>query len=247
MNQQIVANLKTLRLPGFVEALLEQQTTDAYQDMPFNDRLAFLIEKEMLRRDNQRLAARLKAARFRNSASLDQLEYKIGRGLEKKKILELAQGAWLAQHLNLVISGPTGVGKTFLATALALHICKNGASVSYTKTNELISLLQAARADGSFKSTYARILKNQLIVVDEWLREPITPAAAREILDLIDDRYRRSSCIFVTQLPVKAWHKQIQDPTLADAILDRVVHDSIRIELMGESMRKLTSKAPKSD
>ena len=242
MAQQTLERLKELHLPGFVEALIEQDSQPDYKDLSFHERLGFLIDKELMRRENRKLQSRLKSARLKVHASLDQIDYKQGRGLEKRKVLELAQGNWLAAHHNLVISGPTGVGKTFLASALAEHLCRNGHQVLYSKTNDLISTLQSARADGSFKTTYARLLKNHIIVIDEWLREPLSQPQAREILDLIDDRYRTSSAIFVTQLPVKSWHKQILDPTLADAILDRIVHDSIRLELSGESMRKLTSK-----
>jgi DNA replication protein DnaC len=242
MNQQTIEKLRFLRLPGFIQALTEQQENRSYHDLSFEERLALLIERESLRRENLRLTARLRAARLKVNASVDQIDFKVARGLSKPKFLELVQGTWLAARHNLIIVGPTGVGKTFIASALADHCCRQGQRVLYTKTGDIAAALEAAKADGSFKQFSAKLLKTTLLILDEWLREPLPLQHAREILDLIDERYRKASCIFVTQLPVKDWHKHIHDPTLADAILDRIVHDSLRIELSGESMRKLTSK-----
>jgi DNA replication protein DnaC len=147
----------------------------------------------------------------------------------------------LGQHLNLIFMGPTGVGKTFLACVLADHLCKQGYTVRYFKTAELLSELKFAKVDGSFPKLRKQLAAFDLIILDEWLRDALSPNDAREILDFLDDRYRRSSCLLATQFPVNQWHSQIQDPTLADAILDRLVHDSLRLALKGESMRKLTS------
>lgn len=164
------------------------------------------------------------------------------RGLKKAQFLEWAQGQWLADHLNLVLLGPTGTGKTFLSCVLADHLCKQGHTVRYLKTADLVMELKLAKADGSFPRLRKRLAGFELIILDEWLRDPLPKADAREILDFLDDRYRRSCCLFATQFPVNQWHQQIQEPTLADAILDRIVHDSLRLVLKGESMRKLTSK-----
>lgn len=164
------------------------------------------------------------------------------RGLKKAQFLDWAQGQWLSDHLNLVLVGPTGTGKTFLSCVLADHLCKQGQSVRYIKTAELVSELKLAKADGSFPRLRKRLAGFDLVILDEWLRDPLSASDAREILDFLDDRYRRSSCLFATQFPVNQWHQQIQEPTLADAILDRIVHDSLRLALKGESMRKLTSK-----
>lgn len=161
--------------------------------------------------------------------------------MKKTQFLEWAQGQWLSQHLNLIFMGPTGVGKTFLACVLADHLCKQGYNVRYFKTAELLSELKFAKVDGSFPKLRKQLAAFDLIILDEWLRDALSPNDAREVLDFLDDRYRRSSCLLATQFPVNQWHPQIQDPTLADAILDRLVHDSLRLTLKGESMRKLTS------
>lgn len=234
--------LQSLKLLGMVEAWGEQQSLPSYQDLSFDERLALLVEREYLRRQHLRQQRRLKQALLPLSGpSLESIDYSISRGISKGQILQLAQGAWLREHLQLVLVGPTGIGKTFLATVLAEHLCHQGHLVRYFKTHELLTEIQLSKADGSFTKLRKLLNRFELIVFDEWLRDSLAVNQARDLLDLLDDRYRTSSCLFATQLPVEQWHSQIQDPTLADAILDRIVHDSIRLTLKGESMRKMTS------
>jgi len=175
------------------------------------------------------------------SATVDEVDFQVPRGFRKPLFLGWLQGQWLTEHLNLIIVGPTGTGKTFLGCVLGHHLCIQGYPVRYVKTAELLSELKLAKADGSFPKVRKRLASFELLILDEWLRDPLVAADARDMLDLLDDRYRRTSCLFATQFPVNQWHQQIQEPTLADAILDRIVHDSLRLTLNGESMRKLTS------
>lgn len=240
--QSTLEQLKDMKLTGFLEAWQEQQAQPTYHNLAFNERLALLVEREYLRRQQQRLHRRLKQAKLFIGAAIADVDFEVPRGLKKLQFLEWAQGQWLADHLNLVLVGPTGTGKTFLSCVLADHLCKQGHTVRYLKTAELVMELKLAKADGSFPRLRKRLAGFELIILDEWLRDPLPKPDAREILDFLDDRYRRSSCLFATQFPVNQWHQQIQEPTLADAILDRIVHDSLRLELKGESMRKLTSK-----
>lgn len=239
--QQTIEQLKHLKLNGLLEAWSEQQAQPTYQDLAFDERFALLVEREYIRRQNQRLHRRLKQAQLFIGASLADIDFAVPRGLKKTQFLEWAQGQWLTKHLNLIILGSTGVGKTFLACTLADHLCKQGHTVRYLKTAELISQLQLAKVDGSFPQFRKQLASFNLVILDEWLRDELNPNQARELLDFLDDRYRRASCLFVSQFPIHDWHPKIQDPTLADAILDRIVHDSLRLPLKGESMRKLTS------
>lgn len=239
--QHTLEQLKALKLSGFVEAWQEQHAQPTFHDLSFDERFALLVDKEYCRRQ-QRLQRRLKQAQLFIGAAIADVDFDVPRGLKKSQFLEWAQGQWVIQHLNLILVGPTGTGKTFLSCVLADHLCKQGHSVRYLKTAELVTESKLAKADGSFPRLRKRLAGFDLIVLDEWLRDPLPKEDAREILDFLDDRYRRSSCLFATQFPVSQWHQQIQEPTLADAILDRIVHDSLRLALKGESMRKLTSK-----
>ncbi|NEO34492.1 MAG: ATP-binding protein [Symploca sp. SIO3C6] len=239
--QSTLEQLKDLRLYGVIEAWHDQQAQATYHDLAFDERFALLIEQEHLRRQNQRQQRRLKQAQLFVHSSLDEVDWQVQRGLHKPLFLQWLQGQWIIDHLNLVIVGPTGTGKTFLSCVCAHHLCLHGHPVRYFKTADLLSESKFAKADGSFDKLRKRLASFELLILDEWLRDPLSPDDARDILDLLDERYRTRSCLFASQFPVNQWHQQIQDPTLADAILDRIVHDSLRLTLKGESMRKLTS------
>lgn len=242
MHQATVDQLRTLRLLGMLEAWQEQQTTPTYHDLSFDERFCLLVEREHLRRENQRRQKRLKNARLASQSSLSDVDFSVARGLSKTQFLELAQGQWVQDGLHLIVVGSTGVGKTFLASVLATQLCQQGQPVRYFKTAELLLEWKLAKADGSFPKFQKQLATYSLLILDDWLRDPCSANDARELLDLLDNRYRKASCLFATQLPVNQWHQQISDPTLADAILDRIVHDALRLSLQGESMRKLTSK-----
>lgn len=240
--QATIDQLKNLKLTGMLDAWREQQAQSTYHDLSFDERFTLLVEREHLRRQELRLNRRLKQARLPVPATIDAVDFEVKRGLGKLKFLEFAQGHWLSDNLNLILLGPTGVGKSFLAAVLADHLCRQGHRVRYFKTADLLMELKFSKGDGSYPKLRKQLAGFDLLVLDEWFRDPLGANEARELLDILDERYRRASCLYVSQMPVEQWHLQIQDPTLADAILDRIVHDSIQVTLKGESMRKLTSK-----
>lgn len=240
--QAMIDQLQHMKLTGLLEAWREQQSLPTYHDLSFDERLALMVEREYIRRQNQRMQRRLRQARLPVHATLDAVDFDVPRGLKKIQFLEFAQGHWLQENLSLIILGPTGVGKSFLAAVLAHHLCKQGHSVRYIKTADLVLELKLAKGDGSYPKLRKQLAAYDLLVLDEWLRDPLSIFEAREVLDILDERFRKASCLFATQMPLEQWHSQIQEPTLADAILDRVIHDAMKVSLRGESMRKLTSK-----
>jgi len=241
INADTLSKLRSFHVPGFIAALIEQRESQAYRDLSFEERLSLLIEAEFTRRTSDRITRKLKAAELLTQATIDQVDFSVARGLSRTKFLELAAGDWLQRAHHLILTGPTGSGKTFIASAVATNVCRKSMSVKYIRAHDLLADILMARSQGTYHKLKIQLAKLHLLVIDEWLREPLVPSHAREFLDLFDDRYRKASCLIISQLPVADWHSQIQDPTLADAILDRIVHDSLRVELTGESMRKRTS------
>jgi DNA replication protein DnaC len=242
LNTEVLTKLRGFHVPGFIQALVEQdERPQAYQGLSFDERLTLLIESEHVRRAAARTTRRLKTAGLLSHATIDQVDFIKARGITKPIFLEYVQGGWVKAAHHLIITGPTGVGKTFIGSAIANSICQRSFDVRYQRAHEWFAELSFARAQGTLPKLRARLARTHLIIIDEWLREPLASPHARDLLDIIDDRYRKTSCMFISQLPVPDWHAQIQDPTLADAILDRLVHDALRVELKGESMRKLTS------
>jgi DNA replication protein DnaC len=238
MKQETIEKIKSLHLAGFIHALKEQQESATYADMSFEERLSFLVDSECLRRKNNRIQAALRFAKLKENANIEELDYSAQRNLKKSLIAELADCSWIIKAQNIIITGPTGVGKSFLASALAEKACRLEIKSLHVKVNELLRQIMLAHAEGTYPRLVARFAKIPLLVIDEWLRNPLSVEHAREILDLLDERYKKLSTIFCSQLPVKNWHQAIKDPTAADAILDRIIHNSHRIELNGESLRK---------
>ena len=236
---QTMEKLSHMRLYGFINAIDEQRESTTYNDLSFDERLAFLVDREYLRRENNRLKRRISSAKLKQKGTLEDIDFSPKRNLDKSQFMELAQGGWIRNRHNLIVTGPTGVGKSFIACALADKACKAGFNALYVKTSELVSQLVLAYAEGTFSKLITKLTKTDLLVLDEWLRDPLEHQVARHILDVIDERYQYASTIFISQVPVTDWHQQIQELTIADALLDRVIHDSYRIELQGESQRKL--------
>jgi DNA replication protein DnaC len=239
LNQPLLDKLAQLRLSAFRAAFEEQLHNPQYADLSFEDRLGLLIDHECAHRDNNRLQRRLKAARLSLPATLEDLDLSPARGLDRRLVLQLAQGEWIRQHLNILVLGPTGVGKTFLVCALAHAACRHNFNVRYERTSRLLQQTALAQADGSYPKlldTFARI---QVLVLDDWLRDPLTRPQSQDLLEILDDRYGRSSTLVATQVPVAEWHARFPDPTVGDAILDRLVHNAYRLTLKGESRRKV--------
>jgi len=239
--QPLLDKLTQLRLPGIRAGLEEQLQNPQYAELSFEDRLGLLVDLECTRRADNSLRRRIKTARFTLPATIEDLDLSPARGLERSLILELAQGEWIRRHLNILVLGPTGAGKSYMACALGHATCRQGFSVRYQRTSRLLHEIMLSHADGSYPKLLTKLARVQLLIFDDWLRDPLTPSQARDLLEILDDRYGRSSTLVATQIPVEDWHDRLPDPTLGDAILDRLVHNSYRLELKGESMRKAYS------
>ncbi len=242
--QPLFDKLTQLRLPAFRTGLEEQLRNPQYAELSFEERLALLIDLECTRRADNRLKRRLKAARLQLPATIESIDFSPSRGIERHLVLELAQGEWIRHHLNIIVLGPTGVGKTFLTCALAHSACRHDFTVRYQRTSRFLHQTKLSHADGSYPKLLNSLARIQLLVFDDWLRDPLTPSQSQDLLDILDDRYGRSSTIVATQVPVQDWHARFPDPTLADAILDRLVHNAYRLNLQGESQRKSRSPLP---
>lgn len=241
-----IETLKTLKVYGMLEALEEQQQTPAVQGLSFEERLALLIDRERLYRENQRRTRLLRGARLKVAeASIEDINYKAARGLDKRQIAQLATGEWIRRSQNLLITGATGSGKTWIACALAQQTCRQGHSVLYWRVPRLIEELRIAHGDGSYLKFLKTIAKAALIVLDDWGLTALATQDRADLLEILDDRVNTGSTLIASQLPIDKWHAYLGEPTLADAILDRLVHHSHRIELKipGESMRKARAPA----
>lgn len=242
LKQSLLDNLSTLRLSGFKEALTEQISNSSYSELDFLERLDLLLQEELLGRKNRRLKRRIKQARFKDNATMSDLDISLNRGLDKSEIHALSRCDWLRESQNIIITGATGVGKTFLATALGHNACKYDLSVRYFKTSRLLNTIKLSKADGSWSKMLDGLAKISLLILDDWFRDPLTLAQIRDLLEVFDDRWQSGSVILISQLPIENWHEALNDPTLADAILDRVLHNSFKIKMKGESKRKLMAK-----
>jgi DNA replication protein DnaC len=238
LNEHTLTQLRNLRMDGMVHAIEEQATSTAAAALGFDERLTLLVQSEIAWRDNRRVQRLLKAARLKvSSACVEEINWRASRSLDRSLVATLAGGDWLRTARNLLITGMTGCGKTWLACALAHQAARSGFSVLYTRAARLFDELQVAHGDGSFARRLAQLAKLDLLVIDDFAISPIGAAERNDLLELLDDRVGTRSTLITSQLPVKAWHTYLDDPTLADAILDRVVHSSHKIELKGKSLR----------
>ncbi len=230
--------LRELRLTGMAEALEEQLNNPEFQDLDFDERLGLLVDREATVRHNRRLQTRLKQAQFQQPAVWEDIDFKTARGLDKSLMLSLSAGQWIDQHLNCLITGPTGVGKSYVAIALAHKACREGYSARYLRLPRLIQTLHIAKGDGSYPKLLKQLARFELLIIDDWGIAVLDDTAKRDLLEIFEDRFNLRSTIVTSQLPVAHWHAYLGEATLADAILDRLVHNAYKIELKGESMRK---------
>jgi DNA replication protein DnaC len=230
--------LQTLRLTGMLKALQEQQNTQDIQSLSFEERLGLLLDREMTERQSKRLQTRLKKAKLRHQAAVEDIDYRHPRGLDKSQALRLSDCQWIKEHQNLIITGPTGIGKTWLACAFAHKACREGFNALYTRLPRLLQDLAIARGDGRYPKLMKELAKTNLLILDDWGLSPIKGDQLRDLLEVLEDRHDLHSTLVTSQLPVDTWYDYLGDPTLADAILDRLIHNAHRIPLRGESMRK---------
>jgi len=242
LQKQMLSQLRTLKLSGIADALaLQWDQPNTYDDLSFDERLALLVNQEVTSRDNKRLQRLLKAARFKLLATLADVDYTHPRGLMKTQIATLQTGEWLFKKRNLLITGPTGCGKTFLACAMGNYACHQGMSVRYFRATRLFEMLTIAHGDGSYLKLINQLAKADVLIIDDWGLEKLTLSQRNDLLEIMEDRHATKSTLVTSQLPTTKWHAYIGDATLADAILDRLLHNSHKLELKGESMRKMMS------
>jgi DNA replication protein DnaC len=234
--------LHALKLTGMAAALADQSATPDITDLSFEERLGLLVDREMTERDNRRMSSRLRRARLRHTAILEDLDYRNSRGLDKGLVQSLAGCQWVKEHLNVLITGPTGVGKTWLACALAHKACREGYTAQYVRLTRLLRELTIAKGDGQYSKLLTSLAKVDVLILDDWGLMKLSAENRRDLLEVLEDRHGRRSTIATSQLPIEEWHGVIGDATLADAILDRLVHNAYKINLRGESMRKRQAK-----
>lgn len=243
MNNQTLQTLRTLKLTGMADGL-EQQLSQpgTHEELGFDERLALLVDRETTYRHNNKISRLLKAAKLKLQAYPEDIDYRHPRGLIKNQFADLLGSQWIHQHHNVLITGPTGCGKTYLGCVLATQACRQGLSVRYFRTSRLLEMLSIAHGDGRFPKIIQQLAKTDLLVLDDWGLEQMTLSQRNDLLEIMEDRHGLKSTLITSQLPITQWHKAIGDATLADAILDRLLHNSHKLKLKGESMRKTMSE-----
>ena len=240
--QPTIEKLHELRFFGMAKALQEQAEMPQCDALSFEDRFALLVDREATERENSRLQGRLKMAKLRLTATIEDIDYRHPRGLDKALVLSLASCQWIRAHHNCIVIGPTGVGKSYLACALAHKACREGYKTRYIRAPRLFEEFAVAKADGRYRKLLAAYARIELLVIDDWGLATLTEEQRRDLLEIMDDRHDLRSTLIASQIPVEKWHSVIGDPTLGDAILDRLVHNAHKIVLKGDSLRKMNKK-----
>ena len=248
MLSQLNTPLKQLNLSGVLRALEQQQAqAHLYLDMPFEERLQLLLEQELLLREQRKVVRLEKQAKFRLHACVEQLDYRTSRGFSQAQIRHLLEGHWLAHQQNLLLTGATGCGKSYLLCALGRYFCHQGQSVRYYRLKTLLEEMRLAQADGTYPKLLEQLSKVNLLLLDDWGMESLDTVQRSNLLDIIDARHGRSSTGIASQLPIESWYQIIGESTFADAILDRLIHRATRLKLEGESMRKQSAQLTDAD
>ncbi len=248
LTNQTLHTLRTLKLTGMADGLEQQLAQPStHEELGFEERLALLVDRETVYRTNNKVARLLKAARLKLQAHPEDIDYRHPRGLNRSQFADLLSSQWIHQHHNVLITGPTGCGKTYLGCVLATQACRHGMSVRYFRTSRLLEALSIAHGDGRFSRLVQQLAKTDVLVLDDWGLEKMTLSQRNDVLEIMEDRHGLKSTLITSQLPIAQWHKAIGNATLADAILDRLLHNSHKIKLKGESMRKTLSEIADSD
>lgn len=239
--QQTMEYLYAMKLNGMAEGLKDQMSQPLTAELSFEERFALLVDRQWTHKEDRKMKRLLENAKLKINACIEDIDFKTPRGLDRSVILRLADCGWIKNGQNVIITGPTGGGKTYLACALANKACRTGLPSFYVRLPRLFQELGIAKADGSYAKVMKRLLRTKLLVLDDFGLAPLGQAERHDLLEIIEDRHGLASTIITTQLPIANWHDTIKDPTIADAILDRLIHNAHKITLKGESMRKLRS------
>ena len=240
-----IEKLHAMHLTAMAQALDQQRSSSQHAELSFEDRFGLLVDAEWTAREQRRLAQRLRQAKLRYPACLEDVDFTMPRGLAREVVLTLGTGGWIRDQHNLLITGPTGIGKSWLASAFVQSACRHGFSATYLRVPRLLHELAVSRGDGSYARLLARLAKLDLLALDDWLLAPLTDAERRDLLEVIEDRSERTSTLIASQLPPTAWHAAIGEPSVADAICDRLIHRAHRLTLKGPTMRDPDTKRGK--
>ncbi len=242
LNEQTVGKMERMKMFGMVQVFKELMDKPQHSDLTHEEFVGLLVDAELTSRENRRLQRLLGNARLKHQACMEDIDYRHPRGLHKQAVLELTNSKWIQNHQNVLISGSTGVGKTFIICAIGNAVCRAGYSVFYIRAPKLFTMMFTARADGSYLKALSKLAKFNLLVIDDMALSPMNEAERKDLLEVVEERHMTSSTIVASQVPIKDWYQIIGDPTIADAICDRLLHNAYKIELNGESMRRKTKK-----